>query len=1084
MTDSTSAPDQRDYRDTVFLPKTDFPMKAGLPQKEPLILAKWLEANLEGQIRESRKGRDQFILHDGPPYANGDMHIGHALNHILKDMVVRTQTLKGKDAPYVPGWDCHGLPIEWKVEEQYRKKKLNKDEVPVEEFRAECRAYAQHWVDTQREQLKRLGIGGDWDHPYLTMDFEAEATIVRELLKFAANDMLYRGAKPVMWSPVEKTALAEAEVEYEDIVSTQVDVAFEIVESPIAELVGAYAVIWTTTPWTIPVNQALAYGPSVDYVLVRSNLHMKYPDTGELAQLQLNQLRHRTFLVAKDLMRQFENRITQDFVFGPGQEGLFSLEVLWSGKGSDLAGTIARHPMAKLFSPLPFRGGAGGGGSRPDAAQTDSPHPNPSPEGEGLARAATINLNSPLADFYLRPRPFLPGDFVTTDSGTGLVHMAPDHGEDDFDLCKANGIDPVFAVEGDGKYRADWAWLGGLGSVINPKFNAPDGPICTDLSEAGGLLAASADYKHSYPHSWRSKAKVIYRCTPQWFVPMDKVMTHIEPKTPREKRWENEGGAINPHEEDLCAAPTLREAAMQAIDDTRFVPPKGRNRIGSMVEGRPDWVLSRQRAWGVPITLFVDRKTGQYLNDPAVNDRIVAAVRTSGVDAWSDARAQEYLGPDYDAADYERIVDILDVWFDSGCTHAFVLESGKWPALVRHDGGTHSADLYLEGSDQHRGWFQSSLLESCGTRGQAPYKAVLTHGFTMDAKGFKMSKSLGNTISPIDLMRDYGADILRLWALSVDFTEDHRIGKEILAGVADQYRKLRNSFRYLLGALDGFTEEERITDVAAMPELERYMLSLLAGLDRDLARAVDDFDFNSYTRRLADFCNEDLSAFFFDIRKDVLYCDLGPAAPLGTDTRRAYRSTLDILFHALIRYAAPVLVFTSEEVWSTRYPDAGSVHLLEWPDLSALSSLRHPRESGDPEPASADPALGSRVRGNDTLSDRWNAVRSLRRNVTEAIEPLRRNKDIGSSLEANITMIIGEAQFARIAPLKETLAEVFICADLTIGTDGLIDQDGHPASIVPHVTENHKCGRCWRHLPEVVADGALCNRCDTLLDPA
>ncbi|UKK83326.1 isoleucine--tRNA ligase [Sphingopyxis sp. BSN-002] len=985
MTESTSAPDQRDYRDTVFLPKTDFPMKAGLPQKEPLILAKWIEGNLEGQIRESRKGRDQFILHDGPPYANGDMHIGHALNHILKDMVVRTQTLKGKDSPYVPGWDCHGLPIEWKVEEQYRKKKLNKDEVPVEEFRAECRAYAQHWVDTQREQLKRLGIGGDWDHPYLTMDYEAEATIVHELLKFAANDMLYRGAKPVMWSPVEKTALAEAEVEYEDIVSTQIDVAFEIVESKSPAIqalldkghLKTFAVIWTTTPWTIPVNQALAYGPEVNYVLI--------PDGGTA----------NTYLVAEPLAAEFIKRCGDEY------RGLYSLhESEWQVvKGAELAGTIARHPMHAL------------GG------------------------------------FFARPRPFLAGDFVTTDSGTGLVHMSPDHGEDDFDLCKANGLDPVFAVEGDGKYRADWGWLGGQGSVINPKFNAPDGPICTDLREAGALLAASADYKHSYPHSWRSKAKVIYRCTPQWFVPMDKVMTHIEPKTPREKRWENEGGAINPHEEDLCDAPTLRQAAMQAIDDTRFVPAKGRNRIGSMVEGRPDWVLSRQRAWGVPITLFVDRKTGHYLNDPVVNDRIVAAVKAGGVDAWNDARAQEYLGDQYDAANYERIVDILDVWFDSGCTHVFVLESGRWPALVRHDGGTHSADLYLEGSDQHRGWFQSSLLESCGTRGQAPYKAVLTHGFTMDSKGFKQSKSLGNTTDPVKVMETNGADIIRLWALSVDFTEDHRIGDEILKGVADQYRKLRNTFRYLLGALDGFSEEERVTDVAAMPELERYMLSLLADLDAKMHRAVDDFDFNGYTRLLADFCNEDLSAFYFDIRKDVLYCDLGPAAPLGTDTRRAYRSVLDILFHALVRYATPVLVFTAEEVWGTRYPGAGSVHLLEWPTLPALEHDK-----------------GLILRNTE--------LRELRSKVTEAIEPLRRDKIVRSSLEAEVTMNDLETILRDLDPAH--LAETFIS-----GTVHLVP--GHEA-ITIRPTENHKCGRCWRHLPEVTEDGSLCNRCETVLD--
>ena len=1008
MTDSTSAPDQRDYRDTVFLPKTDFPMKAGLPQKEPLILAKWLEGNLEGQIRESRKGRDQFILHDGPPYANGDMHIGHALNHILKDMVVRTQTLKGKDAPYVPGWDCHGLPIEWKVEEQYRKKKLNKDEVPVEEFRAECRAYAQHWVDTQREQLKRLGIGGDWDHPYLTMDYDA------------ANDMLYRGAKPVMWSPVEKTALAEAEVEYEDIVSTQIDVAFEIVESPNSPwLVGKSAVIWTTTPWTIPVNQALAYGPDVDYVEVTVDFDTTPPesevDFNSIAQTLpvLNRLDGGSFIVAKELTSAFEQRLLKTIASLAGEATNYEVSFRHSDpfKGSELAGTIARHPMHAL------------GG------------------------------------FFARPRPFLAGDFVTTDSGTGLVHMSPDHGEDDFDLCKAHGLDPVFAVEGDGKYRADWAWLGGQGSVINPKFNAPDGPICTDLRDAGALLAASADYKHSYPHSWRSKAKIIFRCTPQWFVPMDKVMTHIEPKTRGERRWESEGGAINPAEEGLCDAPTLRQAAMQAIDDTRFVPAKGRNRIGSMVEGRPDWVLSRQRAWGVPITLFVDRKTGQYLNDPLVNDRIVAAVKEAGVDAWSDARAQEYLGDSYNAADYERITDILDVWFDSGCTHAFVLESGRWPALVRHDGGTHSADLYLEGSDQHRGWFQSSLLESCGTRGQAPYKAVLTHGFTMDAKGFKMSKSLGNTISPIDLMRDYGADILRLWALSVDFTEDHRIGKEILAGVADQYRKLRNTFRYLLGALDGFNDEERITDVAAMPELERYMLSLLADLDAKLRQAVDDFDYNAYTRLLADFCNEDLSAFYFDIRKDVLYCDLGPAAPLGTDTRRAYRSVLDVLFHALVRYAAPVLVFTSEEVWGTRYPDAGSVHLLEWPDLDQLV---FPREGGDPELASADSALGSRLRGNTQLVEKWAQIRSTRALVTERIEPLRREKTIRSSLEAEVWLPneAGDVDYE----------EIFITSTV------------HQGDWDVKRTENHKCGRCWRHLPEVTADGALCNRCETVLD--
>jgi isoleucyl-tRNA synthetase len=559
--------------------------------------------------------------------------------------------------------------------------------------------------------------------------------------------------------------------------------------------------------------------------------------------------------------------------------------------------------------------------------------------------------------------------------------------------------------------------------VINPKFNAPDGPICSDLRESGGLLAASTDYKHSYPHSWRSKAKVIFRCTPQWFVPMDKPSIRMR----GEQRWENEGGSPDPTPEIEPGSATLRETAMQAIADTRFVPEKGRNRIGSMVEGRPDWVLSRQRAWGVPITLLVDRKTGQYLNDPAVNARIIAAVRESGVDAWSDARAQEYLGDAYKAEDYERVTDILDVWFDSGSTHAFVLESGRWPDLQ------WPADLYLEGSDQHRGWFQSSLLESCATRGRAPYNAVLTHGFTMDAKGMKMSKSLGNTIDPIKVMETNGADIIRLWALSVDYTEDHRIGDEILKGVADQYRKLRNTFRYLLGALDGFDESERVSDVAALPELERYVLHRLWQLDGDLRVAVAEFDFNTYVRRLTDFCNEDLSAFFFDIRKDSLYCD----AP-GDPKRRAYRTMLDLLFHALVRYAAPVLVFTAEEVWGTRYPDGGSVHLLEWPEMPVFS--------------------------DEGLAARWSKLRALRAEVLEAIEPLRREKVLGSGLEAEVAVPAD-------APDGD-LAELFITAQVTRG-------QGEGVSVSR--TQYHKCGRCWRHLPEVAEDGSLCARCDTVV---
>ncbi|MEH6702682.1 class I tRNA ligase family protein, partial [Parasphingorhabdus sp.] len=536
-----------DYKDTVFLPKTDFPMKAGLAQKEPAILERWQKIGLYEKLREARAGREKFIFHDGPPYANGNIHIGHSLNKTLKDLVVRSQNLLGKDAPFVPGWDCHGLPIEWKIEEQYRKKKLNKDEVPASEFRAECRTYADNWVNVQREEFKRLGVLAQWDKPYLTMDYDAEAAIVTELLKFAEAGQLYRGAKPVMWSPVEKTALAEAEVEYEDIVSTQIDVAFKIVDAPDApELVGAHAVIWTTTPWTIPVNQALAYGADVEY----GAYWMASDD--RLIQV----------LIAVDLVAEFEKRtglVNEDIDGKP----------LWTFKGSQLAGATAKHPMADKF---------------------------------------------PDSEFYIKPRPFLDGSsFVTTDAGTGLVHMSPDHGEDDFDLCKKNGINPVFAVDADGVYRDDWEWLPRgderAGGVINKNFNGPEGPICSDLREAGALLSASADFTHSYPHSWRSKAKIIYRCTPQWFVPMDSHLTHLPAKTPTEKKWENEGGAIDPHDEVLDASPTLRDIALSEIrDEVRFVPERGRRRLESMVEGRPDWVLSRQRAWGVPIALYVDRK--------------------------------------------------------------------------------------------------------------------------------------------------------------------------------------------------------------------------------------------------------------------------------------------------------------------------------------------------------------------------------------------------------------------------------------------------------------------------------------------
>jgi isoleucyl-tRNA synthetase len=955
MTDTPDTP--RDWRDTVFLPKTDFPMKAGLAAKEPAILDRWARIGLYDRLRAERAGRERFLLHDGPPYANGDIHMGHAMNKVLKDIVVRTQSLMGKDAPYIPGWDCHGLPIEWKIEEVYRAKKRNKDEVPAPEFRAECRAYAAKWVDVQKGQFQRLGIMGDWADPYLTMKFDAEATIAEELLKFAMSGQLYRGAKPVMWSPVEKTALAEAEVEYEDVTSTQIDVAFEIVDAPNApELVGAHAVIWTTTPWTIPVNQALAYGPEVIYTVLDVD--------------------GRRYVIAADLVSTFLSRIEPAREQNPNLRWIKPSGIRIIGSGA-FAGATARHPM--------------------DA----------------------------LGGFFAKPRPFLPGDFVTTDAGTGLVHMAPDHGEDDFLLCKAHGIDPVFAVDGAGMYRADWAWLGGQGSVINKKFVASDGPICSDLRAVGGLLAASDDFAHSYPHSWRSKAKVIFRATPQWFIPMDRAQTRevapgIQP--PMVAPFDTMLGDSPALGVGIGNGPTLREIALDAIERTRFVPDKGRNRIGAMVAGRPDWVISRQRAWGVPIALYVNRATGDYLRDEAVNDRILAAFRESGADAWYAADHQALLGPDYALADYEVVTDILDVWFDSGCTHVFTIEK-------RFGAGTR-ANLYLEGSDQHRGWFQSSLLESCGTRGQAPYDTVLTHGFALDGNGRKMSKSLGNVVDPLKVIGESGADILRLWVAQTDYFEDVRIGKEVLAGTGDAYRKLRNSFRYLLGALDGFDEAERVP-VAEMPGLERYVLHLLGQLDTELRSAAEAFEFNRYARALIDFANEDLSAFFFDIRKDSLYCDAADDLK-----RRAYRTVLDTLFHALVRYAAPILAFTAEEVWQARFPsEDGSVHLLEWPELPAMP-------------------------GDLPLGTEWADVRALRRDVTEAIEPLRRAKTVRSSLEAEVTV--------PALPLgAEELAELFIVAKVA-------QADG---AVAVERTSYDKCGRCWRHLPDVAADGALCGRC-------
>ncbi len=925
-----------DYKNTVFLPKTDFPMKAGLPDLEPKLLDRWRKMDLFRRLRAAAKGRDKFVLHDGPPYANGHLHIGHALNKILKAVITRSQQLLGKDAPYVPGWDCHGLPIEWKIEEQYRDKGLDKDAVPVVEFRKQCREFADKWIDIQREEFKRLGIEGDWPHPYTTMTYKAEAQIVRELGKFLMKGGLYKGSKPVLWSVVEKTALAEAEVEYHDHTSYTIWVKFPVVKASKPQLEGASVVIWTTTPWTMPGNRAIAFGAEFDYVVVVASR------VGPKALAKEGE----RFVVVKELVEEVCRNAD-----------IVEYQELATLKGADLAGTVCHHPL----------------------------------------RAGGYDFDVPL----------LAGDFVTTDTGTGFVHIAPGHGEDDWHLGMANGLPVPETVGDDGTYLAHVPMFAGrhVFKVHNEVIKA--------MTDAGNLLA-HGKIVHSYPHSWRSKAPLIFRNTPQWFISMEK----------------ND----------------LRAKALAAIDDTRWVPAGGRNRIGSMIESRPDWCVSRQRAWGVPITVFVDKKTGEPLRDQAVLDRIVAAVEAEGADAWYTNKPEDFLGEGRNPADYDQVFDILDVWFDSGCTHAFVLEGDEWPYLQ------WPASLYLEGSDQHRGWFHSSLLESCGTRGRAPYDAVLTHGFVLDEQGRKMSKSLGNVVSPQEVVKQYGADILRLWVVASDYSDDLRIGPEIIKSQVDVYRRLRNTLRYLLGNLDGFTAAERVGR-EQMPELERWVLHRLSELDGQLRKACHEFQFHGLFTELHTFCAVDLSAFYFDIRKDALYCDHPDDA-----RRRAARTVLDHVFNCLAAWLAPFACFTAEDSWLARHPAVGEcVHLRLFPDI--------PADWRD-----------------DSLAAKWAKLREVRRVVTGALEIERAAKRIGSSLQAAPVLHVGPQHRDALAGID--LAEIAITSGLEISeapapADAFRIDDVADVAVVPRLAEGAKCQRCWKVLPEVgtYAHEGVCGRC-------
>ena len=969
-----------DYSATLFLPDTPFPMRGGLPVKEPEILAKWAAMDLYSQLREAGKGRPKFVLHDGPPYANGAIHIGHALNKILKDVVTRSQQMLGKDSNYVPGWDCHGLPIEWKIEEEnYRAKGRVKpdlsDPLAMTAFRQECRAYAQHWVNVQREEFKRLGVVGDWANPYLTMTYPAEAQIFRELMKFAANGTLYRGSKPVMWSVVEKTALAEAEVEYEDYVSDTVWVKFPLHDfgssgSNAAELaaanddlMGASIVIWTTTPWTIPGNRAICFSPKIAYSI---------------------------FKVAEA---------------PAGNWASVGDKLILADK---LADEVAEQAKVRFERLRPVSTGA---------------------DVHGLSEFTCFHPFKNLG--YSFSVPLLAGDHVTDDTGTGFVHTAPGHGRDDFDIWMANGRDLTelgintripYTVDEDGFFTSDAPGFEGK-RVIDAKGNKGDAneAVIAALIAAGNLVARGK-LKHQYPHSWRSKKPVIFRNTPQWFIAMDKGIG---------------GGA------------SLRDTALAAIKQTRWLPASGENRITGMIAAKPDWVLSRQRAWGVPIAVFVKKGEHTPLVDERVNKRIADAFETEGADAWYAEGAKErFLGNDYNPDHYEKINDVMDVWFDSGCTHAFVLEDAKhFPGLAginrKIDGGPDEV-MYLEGSDQHRGWFHSSLLESCGTRGHAPYDSVLTHGFVLDDKGQKMAKSVGNVVAPQTVIKDSGADILRLWVCASDYADDLRIGPEILKNFVETYKKIRNTIRWMLGTLTHHSARDAV-DLRQAPELERYMLHRLAEVDAQVREAYAAFDYKRVVALVTPFLTGDLSAFYFDIRKDALYCD-----PLSSLTRKASLAVIDILCDCVLKWLAPILVFTCEEAWALYRPQGtASVHLLQLPE-------------------------GLERHIDKPLAMKWTIIRNIRRAVTGALEIERAQKRIGSSLEsAPLVYIANEG--TRDALKGVDLAEICITSDIAVEAgeappEAFRLDDLKNVAVVHRPAPGRKCARSWKFSPLVGSD--------------
>ena len=919
-----------EYKNTIFLPKTSFEMRANLPTKEPKILDEWDKTNIYKELRKKSKGKEKFVLHDGPPYANGHIHMGTALNKILKDVIVRSQQMIGKDSIYVPGWDCHGLPIEWKIEEQYRKKGKNKDNIPIIKFRQECREFAEKWIQIQKKEFRRLGVEGDWENPYLTMSNQAESQIVRELGKFLIDKTLYKGAKPVLWSVVEKTALADAEVEYEDHTSNTIYVKFKVIKSNISEIINTDIVIWTTTPWTIPGNRALAYGNDLEYNLVE----VKEVDDQSLAKIGDR------IIIANDLMALALKEI-----------GIAKTNIIKTFLGKDMSGTYCEHPFKSIGY-----------------------------------------------DFIV---PALEADFVNLEQGTGIVHVAPGHGADDYNLGIENDIDVVQTVEDDGKYNRN-----AIGFEGEHVFKV-DLKIAEKLQSLNKLLYLGK-LRHSYPHSWRSKAPLIFRNTPQWFISMEKN--------------------------------NLRKKALKSVDETVFYPPQSQTRLRSMIETRPDWCISRQRVWGVPLPLFINKKDGQPLRDINIINRIADIFEKEGSDTWFTYDPQEFLGTDYSADDYDQIQDIVEVWFDSGSTHAFCLEKRedlKWPA-----------SMYLEGSDQHRGWFHSSLLESTGTRGRAPYESILTHGFVVDGKGRKMSKSLGNVVSPDQILKEYGVDILRLWVVASDYYDDLKLDNSILKSQTDSYRRIRNTFRYLIGNLDGFQESEKLS-FDKFPELEKYILHRLWEIDQSINKCVKTFNFHQMFTLLFNFCSNDLSAFYFDIRKDSIYCD-----PLDSTQRRATRTVLDIIFNYLVRWLAPTLVFTCEEAWKSK-GNTSSIHLENF--------LQTPIEYKNIE-----------------LSKKWNTIKNIRKVITGALEKKRADKFIGSSLEAHIKVYLEDS-------IKDSIGNISL-DDISITSSFEIlpynknnlcfeMEEVNGVGIEVEKAKGKKCNRCWKY-SEINKDKDICNRCE------